>query len=291
MHSLTILSPAKLNLYLRIVGRYPNGYHKLITLFHRISLADTLRLTKKTQGFSLSCSNPDLPVDERNIVTRAYRLLQKKIPYLGGVSVQLTKRIPLGGGLGGGSSNAAFFLLGMKKLYRLPLNLRQLVKLGKTLGADVPFFLYNVTQALGKGRGDEITSLPSGKRKWFVLVTFKEALSTKKVYQNLPERLPAVSLTKVSHEVRMTCDFLNRNQNPAGKMPFHNDLQPVAFSLRSDIRKMLVRMNQFGASWAGMSGSGPTVFAILSHQLEAERLCRKWRFYLPPERILHYHSF
>ncbi len=291
MRFLTLQSPAKLNLYLRIVGRYPDGYHQLVTLFHRISLADTLRLTKKRQGFSLSCSNPNLPVDETNIVTQAYRLLQKEFPHLGGVSVQLTKKIPLGAGLGGGSSNAAFFLLGMNELYRLSLTQPRLIRLGQALGADVPFFLYNVNQAIGKGRGDEILPCPAKQRQWFVLITFKEGLSTRKVYQKLPRQLPPVFLTKVSREVRMTCGFLDRRSVLAGRNYFQNDLQPVACKLKPAIQKMIVRMQQFGAFSAGMSGSGPTVFAVLSHQLEAKRLCEKWRYYLPPDRIFYCHSF
>ncbi|HXV28574.1 MAG TPA: 4-(cytidine 5'-diphospho)-2-C-methyl-D-erythritol kinase [bacterium] len=291
MHSLTLASPAKLNLFLRVVGRYPDGYHKIVTLFHRISLADTLRLKKRAHGFSLTCSDRRLPTDERNIVTRAYRLLRKEIPDMGGVSVQLTKRIPAGGGLGGGSSNAAHFLLGITQLYRLSLDPRRLERMGKALGADVPFFLSNVNQAMGKGRGDEITPLSAERRKWFVLVTFKEALSTREVYTALPKRLAPVSLTKVSHAANITYDFLNRPFRFGRKKVFHNDLEFVACRLRPEIRKVIVRMKQLGASWVGMSGSGPTVFAILSHQLEAQRLCEKWRFFLPSEQVISCHSF
>ncbi len=291
MHSLTLQSPAKLNLYLRVVGRYPDGYYQLVTLFHRISLADTLHLIKRKQGFSLTCSNPDLAVDETNIVTRAYRLLQKRFPHLGGVSVQLTKKIPLGAGLGGGSSNAAFFLLGMKQLYRLPLTQTRLIRLGQALGADVPFFLYNTNQAVGRGRGDEIHPCPAKRRHWFVLITFKEGLNTGEIYRNLPRKLTPVTLTKASHAVKITCDFLNSSSILAGNKFFQNDLQPVACKLRPAIQKMIVRMHQLGVSWAGMSGSGPTVFAVLSHQLEAKRLCEKWRYYLPPDSVFYCHSF
>jgi len=291
MRSLTLLSPAKLNLLLRVVGRYPNGYHKLVTLFHRISLADTLRLRKRKQGFSLQCSYPGLPVDERNLIAQAYRLLQKKFPALGGVSVSLTKRIPVGGGLGGGSSNAAMFLLGMKKLYRLSSSQKDWIQMGKKLGADVPFFLSGVHQAIGRGRGDQITSRPARKRKWFVLVLSPRGLSTKKVYENLPKRLPAVSLTKVSRAVKMTCDFLDHDPLPHVNGFLENDLRPSAVALNPRIRKIIAGIHRLGISWVSMSGSGPTVFAVLSHQQEAKYLRHRLRFLSASEKVIICHSF
>jgi 4-diphosphocytidyl-2-C-methyl-D-erythritol kinase len=290
MHSLTLTSPAKLNLYLRVVGRYPDGYHRLVTIFHRISLKDTLRLTKRTRGYSLRCSNPEVPNDKRNLVTQAYDLLRKKFPRLRGVSVSLTKRIPVGSGLGGGSSNAAAFLLGMKKLYHLPLTLKDLVSLGKKLGADVPFFLYRVNQAIGKKRGDKIFPQPAKKTKWFLLFVFEKGLSTKQVYQNLP-KVSAVSLTKVSRTVKMTCEFLDDIDLPGKKGLLQNDLEQAAIRLNPRIQQVKTKLHQLGASLVGLSGSGPTVFAVFSEQHRAGRLGHKLRADIPFGRIIICHSF
>jgi 4-diphosphocytidyl-2-C-methyl-D-erythritol kinase len=114
MDSIILQSPAKLNLHLRILRKRPDGYHDLLTLFHRISLADTISIRNRAAGFKLTTNLRGLETGEGNLITKAYRLLQKEFPKLGGVCVRLTKRIPMGGGLGGGSSNAAHFLLGMK---------------------------------------------------------------------------------------------------------------------------------------------------------------------------------
>ena len=140
MKSLTLQSPAKVNLYLRITGRRADGYHILDTLFHRISLVDTLTLSKRECGFSFS-SNANLPPREGNLLFKSYLELQKKFPGLKGVHAKLVKRIPIGAGLGGGSSNAAFFLLGMIRLYGLRISKPELMKMGLRIGADVPFFL------------------------------------------------------------------------------------------------------------------------------------------------------
>ncbi|MBI3307248.1 MAG: 4-(cytidine 5'-diphospho)-2-C-methyl-D-erythritol kinase [Candidatus Omnitrophica bacterium] len=291
MRSLTLSSPAKVNLYLRVVGRESNGYHRLVTLFHRISLQDKLRLAKQSSGFSLTCSNPSLSLGEDNLITRAYRLFKKSFPRLGGVRVHLTKRIPMGGGLGGGSSNAAFFLLGMKKLYGLKITRNRLMEMGKTLGADVPFFLENVNQALGRGRGDKLHSRPSKRQIWFVLLIDNKGLSTKLVYQNLPRRLPAVSLTKLSRAVTILCDFLDRgNILQAGKL-LENDLELPACRLRPSIQKKIIRFRSLGIKTVRMSGSGPTVFAILSSKRKAESLVRKLRNHKPSGKLIVCHTF
>ncbi|MFA5160593.1 MAG: 4-(cytidine 5'-diphospho)-2-C-methyl-D-erythritol kinase, partial [Candidatus Omnitrophota bacterium] len=133
MKKIILKSPAKLNLHLRILGKRSDGYHELLTLFHRISLADTIIIRKNSGSFKLTTNIPSLETGEGNLITKAYRALQKKFPKLGGVSVRLTKRIPLGAGLGGGSSNAAFFLLGMKKLFGLKISSKELFAMGKKL--------------------------------------------------------------------------------------------------------------------------------------------------------------
>jgi 4-diphosphocytidyl-2-C-methyl-D-erythritol kinase len=290
MRPLTLSSPAKINLYLRIVGRESNGYHKLVTLFHRISLKDTLRFTQRSSGFSLTCSNRSLDTGKNNLITRAYRLLKKHFPKLGGVRVHLTKRIPVGGGLGGGSSNAAAFLLGMKRLYGLKISRNQLIQIGKQLGADIPFFLWEVNQALGLGRGDLIKPGPSKRLWWFLLLLDNKGLSTKSVYQKLPRKLPAASLTKIIRAVRILCAFLDRGDiAQAGKL-LENDLEPSAYHLRPSIQKKVSRFHSLGIQAARMSGSGPTVFAILSSRRKAENLVRKLQKHKPSEKMIVCHT-
>lgn len=290
MKVVTVSSPAKLNLYLRVLKRNRDGYHSLVTVFHRISLKDTLRLKKTDKGISLYTDHPKLPTDDRNIVTQAYDLLKRKFPRLGGVRVYLKKRIPTGAGLGGGSSNAAFFLLGMKKLYHLKISRRELVRMGKKLGADVPFFLYETNQAIAKARGDKIYPQPLRSRCWFLLILSDKGVSTKSVYENLHVRGPAPSLTKVSRVATMLCHFLDRKDMAQVANLLKNDLEGSAFCLWPSIPKSLVRLEKLGVKGVRMSGSGPTVFAVFPHKREADNLFRKMRNALPAKKMAVVHS-
>lgn len=291
VQSLTLQSPAKLNLYLRITGRRPDGYHNLLTLFHRISLADTLRLTKAPEGFSLKCGDPRVPTGEANLITKTYRLLQAQFPGLGGVRVNLKKRIPMGAGLGGGSSNAAAFLLGMKKLYRLPVSKAGLLKLGARLGADVPFFIHEINQGAGVERGDRIREIKSGSRHFFILAASRKGLSTKEVYENFAGKGRPASLTKSRRELRILCNFLAEKKYEKAAVLLKNDLEFSAFELRPSLRSLVGKFKKWGMPFAGMTGSGPTVFGIASGPREAKRLAKKLQKELPSNLILLCGSF
>ena len=303
MNSLHLKSPAKLNLFLKIIRRRPpaggeatrqgrsDGYHELVTLFHRISLFDTLRLKKIPTGFSLRSSNPELSCGEDNLITRAYRELQKVYPKLGGVSVYLTKKIPMGGGLGGGSGNAATFLLGMKKLYKLPISRMQLVKIGARLGADVAFFIYDTPMAIGKGVGEKLRPVSSKVRHCFLLVLSSLGLNTRQVYQTLPRKLPAVSLTKASRVATMLSSFLSRKNYRQAAPLLANDLEAPAFQLRPSIKQLIIKIKQQGVLSVQMSGSGPTVFAFMPSLAQARKLAKQIRREEPDQQVVICHSW
>jgi 4-diphosphocytidyl-2-C-methyl-D-erythritol kinase len=194
MHSLAIDSPAKLNLTLRVRGKRPDGFHELVTLFHRISLKDSLFLRKTRRGFRLICSHPGIP-QKNNLITRAYEILKKQFPSLGGIQVRLIKRIPIGGGLGGGSSNAAAFLLSANRLFQLKLSRKKLLKLGAKLGSDIPFFVSGFRHALGEGRGERIRPFSFKRKLWFLLFPSKRGLSTRQVYSEFHLASRRASLT------------------------------------------------------------------------------------------------
>lgn len=255
MKKIILKSPAKVNLYLRIVGRRSDGYHKLDTLFHRLSLADTLTLTKKSSDFSFS-SNAELPEREGNLLFKAFVELQKSFPKLGGVHAKLVKRIPIGAGMGGGSSNAAFFLLGMIRLYGLKISQTSLMKIGVRVGADVPFFLLQKNQARALGIGEKLKMVRSKKKKWFLLVTDPEPLSTPAVYKKYREQNAPFSKKSVD---------LNESVN---------DLQPAALALRPSIQKTFKLLERSGAETVLLSGSGPTVFAVSDSQAKIKKLSK-----------------
>ena len=286
MKSLTVVSPSKVNLDLRILGRYPNGYHRIFTLFQRLSLCDTLRLVPRQTGLVIHTRNPAVPVDERNIISRAYRLLLEKSPKLPGVSVYLKKKIPVAAGLGGGSGNAAAFLVGMNKLFSLNLTRAALMKLGGRLGADVPFFVSGASCALGTGLGDRINPLSLKAKRWFVLIVSEQGLSTQKVYQNLPKKLPAASLTKLGRTVRIATHFLDRLELEKADKILRNDLELSAFQLKPSIKRVVKKAVRLGAPLVRMSGSGPTVFAVFTSQKEAKVFARRIKQVLKKDTIV-----
>lgn len=291
MNAITVKSPAKLNLHLRILRKRPEGYHELLTLFHRISLVDTIVIRKKPEGFRLTTNIPSLETGEGNLITKAYRVLQKKFPGLGGVSVRLEKRIPLGAGLGGGSSNAAFFLLGMKKLFRLKISYQELLAMGKALGADVPFFLLNTRQAIAWGIGDRLQKDPFPARLGFLLLVTDQGLNTQKVYQTLSWRGQPLSLTKERRIAKILRSFLERKRIREAATLARNDLEKPAFRLMSSVPRAIAALKKLEVPFVLMSGSGATVFAVFSSREEALDLSKRLKEVPFPFRKVICHSF
>lgn len=272
MRSLVIQSPAKVNLFLKVLGRRRDGYHELATIFHRISLQDQLILKKINQpGFRLITTHPKLKRMRENLIYRAYQSLRKITSWKGGVQVTLKKKIPVAAGLGGGSSNAAHFLLGMNRLFHLGLPMKTLVRLGAELGSDVPFFLYGVNQAIGTGRGEKIKPFLSRNKFWFVLVISPFGIPTSLVYK----RLKARPLTRISHDATITSAFLSRYRNRFP--PLWNDLFQVSCRIRLELKQIGALFDQSGAVQRLMSGSGPTMFSIHKSKREAQRIARAIR--------------
>lgn len=289
MRSLVLDSPAKLNLALRILSKRRDGYHELVTLFHRISLRDTLRLQKRKEGIHLICNHPRVPKGRQNLMVRAFDLLKKKYPFEGGVAVRLTKRIPIGGGLGGGSSNAAHFLIGMNRLFKLRLSRKQLMGLGAELGSDVPFFVSGASHAIGRGRGESIQLLRLPRRLWFLLFQSPRGLSTREVYSSFrpPPRLP--SLTRLLREIKMTSASFEKGNLEQATRLLVNDLTGSAERIRPSLKKTRERLSGLHLGICRMSGSGPTLYLTFSSQraaLRALRAIRKERS-LPSVILVH----
>ncbi|MBI4368038.1 MAG: 4-(cytidine 5'-diphospho)-2-C-methyl-D-erythritol kinase [Candidatus Omnitrophica bacterium] len=272
MNSLTISSPAKVNLFLKVLGRRRDGYHELLTRFHRISLQDQIILKKiKKPQFRLITTHLKLRSVRKNLIYKAYRLLKNSADWQGGVEVKLRKRIPIAAGLGGGSSNAAHFLLGMNRLFGLRLSRAALVKIGAQIGSDVPFFLYQTKEAIGTGRGERIKVIPCRHKLWFVLVVPQSGISTAQVYQ----QLKAAPLTRISADATITSAFSRGMRKKEKGHRLHNDLFPVSSRLLPQLRQIDALFDQVGAPERLMSGSGPTIFSIHPFKEEAEKVARR----------------
>jgi 4-diphosphocytidyl-2-C-methyl-D-erythritol kinase len=259
--SLTCAAPAKLNLFLHVVGRRDDGYHLLQTLFRFIDLNDTLHYTLRQDGAVHRVNVIDGVPEEQDLCVRAARLLQQETGCAQGVDIELEKRIPMGGGLGGGSSDAATTLLALNRLWNLNLSRERLMQLGLTLGADVPVFVFG-DNAFAEGVGEELQAY-SVPEAWYVVLSPPVHVPTAKIFTH-PE------LTRNTNSITIRALPIG-GAFPAGQ--FGNDLQPVACKLYPEIERHLAWLAQFAP--AMMTGSGACVFAAFASEEEAKAVLRQ----------------
>lgn len=243
-------APAKLNLFLHVTGRRPDGKHLLQSIFTLIDLADTVDLTLLPSGDVEREGDLTGPAEE-DLCVRAARLLKERFRVEAGVRIRLEKRIPVGAGLGGGSSDAATVLIGLNRLWNLRLTRSELMALGVELGADVPFFLFG-RNAFAEGIGEKLlpVELPDA---WYRLVWPGRGVSTGKIFS-------APDLTR-STETRKIAVFSDSIRNRWPALPGHNDLEPVAARIEPAVQKALRMLSESGFE-PRMTGSGSTVFAV-----------------------------
>ena len=257
---MNVESYAKINIGLRIVGKRPDGYHELETLFQQISLSDQLYF-RAADELTLETSNPLCPNDASNLIFRAAVLLRPFAQTLQkGCRIRLVKNIPMGAGLGGGSSNAATALKALNHLWNCGLSNSQLQQLATALGSDVPFFLLGGL-ALGKGRGEILTPLTQKPLYTGILVAPGFAVSTKTVYEKLNLTLTiSGKISKFSAFGRAFPAF------SMWKTLFRNDLESVVFREHPVLEALVRRFYSFGAFYAAMSGSGSSVFGLFENE-------------------------
>jgi len=264
VNTLACPAPAKLNLFLHVVGCRADGYHLLQTLFRFIDLHDTLHFTLRADGKVCRLDALEGVPAEQDLCVRAARLLQHETGCTLGVDIALEKCIPMGGGLGGGSSDAATTLLALNRLWQLDLPRARLMQLGLTLGADVPVFVFG-DNAFAEGVGEQLQpyALPDA---WYVVLCPPVQVPTVQIFSH-PE------LTR--NTISMTMRALSQGQDlRAGRIPgLHNDLQAVACKLYPAVAEHLDWLAQFAP--ALMSGSGACVFAEFATQAEADAVWRQ----------------
>lgn len=274
---LVIKSYAKLNLFLQVLNKRKDNFHNLKTLFCRIDLADTIIVKNRKDGLiKIKCLNQQVPCDKANLCYRAAALLKQELKLDTGVEIEIRKRVPVGAGLGGGSSNAASILLGLNKYWNLNLSQKKIAELGGKLGSDVPFFIHNTKFALGNQRGDKIKPLVSlDKLKlWFILIYPNIKVSTPLIYN----KFDAFSgLTRPQSSVKILTSKLLENGYKIEPKYFFNSLEIVTTSIYpvvNQVKKALVGM---GLEKIMMSGSGPAVFAVCNSRIQAKDLSNKLR--------------
>jgi 4-diphosphocytidyl-2-C-methyl-D-erythritol kinase len=285
MRSYSLLAPAKINLYLEIIGVRPDNYHELAMVLQSIDLCDRVDLRSiGTDTIRVRCNNAQVPADKTNLAYRAADLLAQQFPdafgRYGGVEITIHKHIPVAAGLAGGSTDAAAVLVGIDLLWELGLTQSELQELGAKLGSDVPFCIAGGT-ALATGRGEVLSPLPDLDHLYVVLAKYRNlSISTAWAYQTYRQEFGHTYVTDASsletrrqrvHSGSMVNAIAHKDAAQIAKL-LHNDLEKVALPTHPQITQLREAFQGAGVLGTMMSGSGPTVFAIVESQAQAQEV-------------------
>jgi 4-diphosphocytidyl-2-C-methyl-D-erythritol kinase len=285
MRSYSLLAAAKINLYLEILGDRPDGFHELVMVLQSVELADQVDLRVGGMGnIYVECNHPEVPSDSSNLAYRAAELMTRHFPdcfaRFGGISISIQKHIPVGAGLAGGSSNAAAVLVGLDLLWDLGLTQDELEELGAMLGSDVPFCIAGGT-ALATGRGEQLDTLPGLDHLYVVLAKYRSlSVSTPWAYKTYRTKFNPSYLKDSNdlelrrqqvHSGPMLNAIAQRNDTKIGQL-LYNDLEKVVLPEYPEVLRLREAFQQAGVLGTMMSGSGPTVFALVASQAAAEQI-------------------
>lgn len=272
-----IRAPAKINLWLRVVGKRADGYHLLDTLLLPISLYDEIIIEKRRKSgnqnalrdrLRVSSDNPSVPQGRKNLAYKAASLLLNEKGIDESVEIRIRKRIPVGAGLGGGSTDAAATLVGLNRLFRLGYTLRRLEKISSALGADVPFFIRGMP-ARARGIGERLTPLREVPRLWLVILYPGFPVSTRWVYRRFsPKLTKAIVNTSINFSLGCSANL---------RKLLVNDLETVTMGRYPRIGVLKEELARQGAIGTLMSGSGSSVFGVFQSRRSAERAFRRLR--------------
>lgn len=277
MPTVIVPSYAKLNLFLRVAGVRPDGYHEIETVFERVSLADTITLSSaKDSSIRIRCRTPGIPRDERNLCYRAAEALRAQCGINAGCEIGLVKRIPAGSGMGGGSSNAAATLGGLCRLWRLRISRRRLMGIAAGIGSDVPFFCLDARFALGTGRGEKVKAVAVRTRPLYhVILVPPVHVPTKEIYARWDSSRRA-ELTTFPADATMIFSALRRRDLRALSEALSNDLERVTGKAYPGINCAKEQLSQEpGVAGVLMTGSGSAVFGIFESKNAAVACARR----------------
>jgi 4-diphosphocytidyl-2-C-methyl-D-erythritol kinase len=269
INRISLKAPAKINLFLEILGKRDDGYHEIETVMQEIDLVDNLQFEEIQEGVRLNCNDKNIPSDENNLVCKAANLILNECGIKKGVLISLEKNIPVGAGLGGGSSDAAATLKALNLLWKIGLNDAELMEFAAKLGSDIPFFIKGKT-ALCSGRGEKITPIEVKSEMNYLVIFPHINISTATIYRNLK-----IDLTKKIIDVSF---FLNALKHPkvAGisKLLF-NRLEEVIFTTYPDLLDVKKALDHFDFCGLSVSGSGSAFFGLCRDRQQAKAIKSK----------------
>lgn len=264
---------AKINLGLHIVGKRQDGFHNIETVFHRINLFDEINI-ENSFDISISCTDITIPSDNNNLCWKAAELLRKELGMAKGVRIGITKNIPTGAGLGGGSSDAAAVLLALPLLWEIDVKRPIIEKLALQLGSDVPFFLQN-SSAYAEGRGEVLKTIDLALPYWIVLIHPNIHLSTPWAYNRLAEKRNGLFPVRPNMAEQFSADPIR------AVLESENDFEEIVFEEHPKIEKIKKQLKDLGAAVSLMSGSGSSMFGLFidkSTALSAAEFFKKEHF-------------
>ena len=270
-------SPCKVNLILNILGKRADGFHELETVMQPVNVCDEMTFERGGSGLLLTCSHPELPTDSKNLVHRAATAFLAAAKISDGVRIHLQKNLPLAGGIGGGSANAAVTFSALNELFGKPVPPEKLHELAAVLGSDIPFFLYD-QPALATGRGEKVQLLenfPALRGRAILLIHPGFGISTPWSYQNLARFPDALNGRRGRAEKLIS--FLQTGDLKAAAGEIYNSLEAPAFDKFPVLLLYKEFLREHGALVSLMSGSGSTTFAIAENLTAAEKLAEKFK--------------
>ncbi len=265
--AVSVPSFAKINLDLRVLNKRADGYHEIRTIFQTVSLRDTIRLDyRKSKKTDIQLeSSIDIP---DNLVVRAAKLVLEHLEATGTVAVRLQKRIPMGAGLGGGSSNAAAVLMALPALMKKKISDSDLLAIGERLGSDVPVFLHGGT-VLGIGRGSELYPLTDQPARACTILTSGIHVSTPEAYRNLNRSLTLDTQSPILREFQTNVWRLD--ESSLDRLPLKNDFEDAVLGNHPELQQLLGKLRRSGAGLARMTGSGSALFGVFPTTADARR--------------------
>ena len=268
-NTISLKAPAKINLFLEILGKRDDGYHEIETIMQEIALADNLQFEEIQEGVKLECNDKSIPLNQDNLVCKAANLILKECGIKKGVSINLEKKIPVGAGLGGGSSDAATTLKALNSLWGVGLNDGELMELAAKLGSDIPFFIKGKT-SICSGRGEKISPVEVRNKMNFLILFPRVHISTETIYKNLK-----IDLTKKRKDVSFFLDALKYSESVGiGKLLF-NRLEEVIFATYPDLLQVKHSLEFFDFCGLSISGSGSAFFGLCKDRHQAEAIKSK----------------
>jgi len=264
MNKVIINSNAKVNIGLKILKERDDGYHNIVTVFQEINLFDIISISKKSKGCDFNSNATWLINDKTNLCVIAYEAMKNKFD-IDGVVIDLTKNIPKGSGLGGGSSNAACIMKGIRELYSLNISDKELEEIASQIGADVPFFIRGSIQ-IGEGIGDRLTPLKINISGKYLIIIPDMEIDTSWAYSKFKNDLDSstlpINFASLSNEKTISLDKLKF---------FENDFESIVVPAYPEIGKIKEALHALGAGFASLSGSGSTVFGIFNDDVSLDK--------------------